>query len=444
MHLIWKNLIKNLILHWMGKFKGLDAGTESYKLMKKVWEALSEATAAAGSTIPSAYSSRVPNITKSKLLVSAEMWSFWALYLGLILLRQQFSQAKYHCHFVRLVKLLNICLQFQISDDEIDFIREGFIRWVLEYEDIYYQHDPERISACPVTIHALLHITDSIKSMGPVWCYWMFPMEWYCGTFLPSIRSHRFPYTSLDHYVLESAQLAQIQVIYNVGDALLLQEPRGPAPGRFSCAEYPSCVLLPPHKDTCPPANLVRSIAAVLSTNSDIRVSYVNPHMRHAKIEEWGKVCRIDSDEGDTMCASSLTRSCEDQRNTTFMRYEMLVDTQARRHRVKPVYQLQTFYGCLQHIFTVHFVIPCPPLQTTEPTTFIIAAIQNCKTDPSRVFPEGLDFHYYLQEGPLHFIDVTSVKCLIGWVWDIDQWVILDRSGSLARALHVIDEDNVK
>lgn len=135
MHLIWKNLIKNLILHWMGEFKGLDAGTESYKLMKKVWEALGEATAAAGSTIPSAYSSRVPNITKSKLLVSAEMWSFWALYLGLILLRQQFSQAKYHCHFVRLVKLLNICLQFQISDDEIDFIREGFIRWVLEYEE---------------------------------------------------------------------------------------------------------------------------------------------------------------------------------------------------------------------------------------------------------------------------------------------------------------------
>jgi hypothetical protein len=30
MHLIWENLVKNLILHWTGKFKDLDDGKESY------------------------------------------------------------------------------------------------------------------------------------------------------------------------------------------------------------------------------------------------------------------------------------------------------------------------------------------------------------------------------------------------------------------------------
>lgn len=40
---------------------------------------------------------------------------------------------------------------------------------------IYYQHDPNRLSACPVTVHALLHIADSIEEMGPIWTYWAFP-----------------------------------------------------------------------------------------------------------------------------------------------------------------------------------------------------------------------------------------------------------------------------
>jgi hypothetical protein len=57
MHLIWENLVKNLILHWTGNFKGLDNGNESYSIPKAIWEAIGEATSAAGSMIPSAYGS---------------------------------------------------------------------------------------------------------------------------------------------------------------------------------------------------------------------------------------------------------------------------------------------------------------------------------------------------------------------------------------------------
>jgi hypothetical protein len=135
MHLIWENLVKNLVLHWTGNFKGLDDGKESYNFPKHVWDAIGEATAAAGSTIPSAYGSRVPNIATHSSQCSAEMWSFWTLYLGPVLLRQRFQRPKYYAHFVRLVHLLNICLQFEISDDEIEEIRVGFIAWVKDYEE---------------------------------------------------------------------------------------------------------------------------------------------------------------------------------------------------------------------------------------------------------------------------------------------------------------------
>jgi hypothetical protein len=134
MHLIWENLVKNLVLHWRGEFKGFDDGAESYQLPKAIWEAVGEATATSGSTIPSAYGSRVPNVATKGSYCSAEMWSFWTLYLGPVLLRRRFQNQKYYKHFIRLVRLLNICLQFEITDDEIEEIRSGFIQWVQDYE----------------------------------------------------------------------------------------------------------------------------------------------------------------------------------------------------------------------------------------------------------------------------------------------------------------------
>ncbi len=134
MHLIWENLIKNLILLWTREFKGLDKGTSCYILDKSVWEVIGKVTAMSGSTIPSAYGPRVPNVSMDRSNMSAEMWSFWTLYLGPVLLQQRFKDVKYFKHFVRLVTLLNLCLQFEISTAEIRLVQEGFISWVKDYE----------------------------------------------------------------------------------------------------------------------------------------------------------------------------------------------------------------------------------------------------------------------------------------------------------------------
>jgi len=135
MHLIWENCVDNLILLWTGNFKGLDEGDEEYQLDSKVWDAIGAATAASGSTIPSAFGSRPPNFTKQKSACSAETWSFWTLFLGPVLLRKRFRKRKYYDHFVQLVKLINVCLQFEISDDETNFLRAGFVKWVKDYEE---------------------------------------------------------------------------------------------------------------------------------------------------------------------------------------------------------------------------------------------------------------------------------------------------------------------
>ena len=88
---------------------------------------------------------------------------------------------------------------------------------------LYYQHNPDRISACPMTNHALLHIADSIELIGPVWASWAFPMERFCGQLQPAIKSRRYPYASIDKYVLQHAQLGLIRLIYGLKEALTLK-----------------------------------------------------------------------------------------------------------------------------------------------------------------------------------------------------------------------------
>jgi hypothetical protein len=135
MHLIWENLIQNLVLLWTRKFKDLDEGSGSYELPPKVWEAIGAATAAAGSTIPSSFGARPPNVADERSATTADTWSFWTLYLGPILLRQRFNSQKYYDHFVDLVKLLNICLQYEYSAVDIETMHVGFIAWVKKYEE---------------------------------------------------------------------------------------------------------------------------------------------------------------------------------------------------------------------------------------------------------------------------------------------------------------------
>jgi hypothetical protein len=64
----------------------------------------------------------------------SKSWSFWALYLAPILLKDCFKKEEYYNHFVDLVKLLHICLKFKIAMVEIDQLREGFAKWVEDYK----------------------------------------------------------------------------------------------------------------------------------------------------------------------------------------------------------------------------------------------------------------------------------------------------------------------
>ena len=87
---------------------------------------------------------------------------------------------------------------------------------------LYYENNPTRLSACPLTIHGLLHIAWGIRVAGPVWTYWAYAMERHCNTLLQSIKSRRHPYASINSFVTATAQLNQIRLSYDLHEALSL------------------------------------------------------------------------------------------------------------------------------------------------------------------------------------------------------------------------------
>jgi hypothetical protein len=116
----------------------------------------------------------------------------------------------------------------------------------------------------------------------------------------------------------------------------------------------------------------------------------------------------------------------------------MLVDVFERQKNRRPKYVLETFFGQLQHLFCIRFAA-CPDLGMEAGATVLLAAIKTCVILEG-VYPTGLDMHAYSRLGALHFVDLKNVQCLVGRIHDRGQWTIIDRSGSLARAMYIEDE----
>lgn len=118
----------------------------------------------------------------------------------------------------------------------------------------------------------------------------------------------------------------------------------------------------------------------------------------------------------------------------------MYIDKHAHDRNAASDFILETFYGQLEHVYVVRFVNPCPALRIFSPTTIIMAQIKSCKLTDTQI--PGLDIHFYHGMGSTDVIDVTSLQCVVGRVphgGNGNRWAIIDRSGSLARAIGDMD-----
>ena len=133
MHLVWEHLIPNLVLFWSGCYKGIDEG-QPYVLDPNIWQVVGHTSAEATKAIPSSFGASIPNPAKDHSCFTSSTWSVWSLIFVPTVLRGRFPKDRYYKHFCSLVRILNLCLQFEISEEDIIEIESGIRQWVVDYE----------------------------------------------------------------------------------------------------------------------------------------------------------------------------------------------------------------------------------------------------------------------------------------------------------------------
>ncbi|KAJ7195544.1 hypothetical protein GGX14DRAFT_575614 [Mycena pura] len=169
----------------------------------------------AGNTTPAVFGARVPNLNTQLHYFTSESYTLWATLLAPVQLQGRFSRPKYFLHFLDLIFIFNNCLSLAISPEYVDTtLRRRIVDWVL------FQYQPDRLKACPLTIHALLHIPDDILNAGPMWTYWNYVTERYVGFLVRSSKSRRNPYASFARRLREIAQNTAIKIRFHLREEL--------------------------------------------------------------------------------------------------------------------------------------------------------------------------------------------------------------------------------
>lgn len=133
MHLLFENVVKNLVYLWMGKFKGLDAGREDYIIPAAIWKVIGQETVDAVKDIPATFVRSLANLAEDSTYFTAEGWAFWFMYLAPILMQGRFDN-KYYKHLCDLSDIMKSCIKFSLSHTEIDNLEIRIAAWVQRYE----------------------------------------------------------------------------------------------------------------------------------------------------------------------------------------------------------------------------------------------------------------------------------------------------------------------
>lgn len=98
----------------------------------------------------------------------------------------------------------------------------------------------------------------------------------------------------------------------------------------------------------------------------------------------------------------------------------------------KPVFKSTEYFGQLKKVLATELppgIIP----SITQPTRVVLAIISPRET--TNETPLKIPYYTEPSKPPApRAVDMNTVMCLVGRVWDRGRWAIVDRSGEMARA----------
>lgn len=169
--------------------------------------------------------------------------------------------------------------------------------------------------------------------MGPVWCYWAFPMERFCGAVGRANLNPRYPFVSLDRRVLEVAQLAQIKYMYNLFETLDLGDHKNTMAKGTRYPAYPHSIFVRPRRAITVNSSLAKQLGAYLGDMYDVDSKAVERRIRGRVFDVWGKMQKTTESDGlDIITGYSLMPdTLAPRRDATFVKVSVFRAVSVKR-----------------------------------------------------------------------------------------------------------------
>lgn len=445
MHLLFENLVPNMLQHWKGIFKWLEDDPAS-RVSDADWQQIGILTQQATRTIPSQFSGTLPNIDTDMGLYKAEASSFWFMYLGPILLNGRLNREHYR-HYLAMREIFVWCLDLEITAAQVDALETKIQKWVQEYERLYYKYDPERLPACPVTIHVLLHIPYYIRQVGPLPLTWSFVMERFCGHLLrPGLLNRIRPYEYLDNYVRRRAQM-QIVARTNQMPSLIRPISHLTLVGDEFISSKEKIY------DAFPDIVLGQPVRRNFQANDQLKRQIVRyfrlpegqefTPQQHRQRVDWDTLTRYGrfrlASMGDRVRVANLIDADQVARDNSFIRYELLPDGNSAFRNMPDHAVRVTHYGWVQDVFYVEYVLD---QMTNERRPYLLARIRECVTRGLDATLPANPVVTYNRMDSASVIHLGTVHAAIGRVkLGNNTWAIVDRSRPGGARIQFNDEN---
>lgn len=156
----------------------------------------------------------------------------------------------------------------------------------------------------------------------------------------------------------------------------------------------------------------------------------------------WGQLQIMNG--GDKIGCQAIGKRRSDARDNTYVRvspshlstvstllnirkYEATSDIMAEFEDAPAEMEVHTYFGELQQVFSIR-VPQSSQLHLDKPETLFLAAVKECDAS----FNEH-GFWEFSAAGKLAVIDLGTIQCVVGRIYDQGKWIIIDRSGDLAH-----------
>ena len=237
MHLAALNITGLFLSLWRGTIKCETSDSRDswdFAVLKgDVWELHGRQVAKATPYLPGSFD-RPPRNPADKISSGYKAWEYLTYMYGLgPAVFYRVLPQKYWLNYCKYVAAIRIMHQRKIhntaNNPQLVKAHSLFVDFLVEYEELYYQRNVDRLHFCPQSLHALLHLATEAVRLGPQVYYTQWLMERTIGNLGEEIKQPSNPFANLCQRAVRRCQVNALKAIIPDLEPSKARIPRGAA-----------------------------------------------------------------------------------------------------------------------------------------------------------------------------------------------------------------------